>query len=53
MRMMKHWKAEGCDAKDFRLVGNVHALRQPTAIRLCASSIQGQPSPLRKERRRS
>ena len=26
---MKHWKVEGCDAKDFQLVGNVHALRQP------------------------
>jgi hypothetical protein len=26
---MKHWKAEGRDAKDFRLVGNVHAATQP------------------------
>ena len=23
--MMKHWKVEGCDAKDFWLVGIVHA----------------------------
>jgi hypothetical protein len=28
MRMMKHWKVEGCDAKDFWLVGNLPALRQ-------------------------
>ena len=27
--MMKHWIGQRCDAKDFRLVGNLHAARQP------------------------